>query len=169
MSSRATAGDLPRQPLARSLSARLSRRVRDEGGQALVEFALLLPIFLILMFGTAEFGLALNTTNDETHLANEVARYVSVNYDPAQGKSLVTWAKEQADSNFLLSNGQICITFPNGNANVGEPVEVIARTKMSWIPLLPKGVQGRTELKGRAVMRIEAPPESSLLEGSKCT
>jgi Flp pilus assembly protein TadG len=31
-----------------------------EGGQALVEFALVLPVFLLLIFGLVEFGLALN-------------------------------------------------------------------------------------------------------------
>ena len=39
---------------------RRGHNTSSEGGQALVEFALVLPIFLLLIFGLVEFGLALN-------------------------------------------------------------------------------------------------------------
>jgi len=58
------------------------RRAADERGQALVEFVLLLPIFLMLVFGMIEFGRAFNYWIDMTHLANEGARYAAVNRWP---------------------------------------------------------------------------------------
>jgi Flp pilus assembly protein TadG len=55
--------------------------VRCEDGQALVEFALVLPIVVIIIFGIASFGFALNGWNDETHLVSEAARCAAVNSD----------------------------------------------------------------------------------------
>jgi Flp pilus assembly protein TadG len=39
---------------------RRGQNISSEGGQALVEFALVLPVFLLLIFGLVEFGLAFN-------------------------------------------------------------------------------------------------------------
>ena len=58
------------------------RSAADERGVALVEFALVLPLILLLLFGMIDFGKAFNYWNDETHLANEAARYAVVNRNP---------------------------------------------------------------------------------------
>lgn len=135
-----------------------------EDGQALVEFVLVLPLLLLVLFGITEFGLALNTANDETHLANEVARYATVNQNPACKKeqepcpeSLAAWAKSQADSNFLASGGSVCIVFPKGTSNIGDPVKVSVSAKVNWMPILKLGVTSTT-VSGSAVMRLEATP-----------
>jgi Flp pilus assembly protein TadG len=65
----------------------------EEQGGALLEFALVLPILLAVVFGIAQFGLAFNSANDETHIANEVARYAVVNEDPSAKGSLAEWGK----------------------------------------------------------------------------
>jgi hypothetical protein len=144
--------------------ARARIRAAERDGQALVEFVLVLPLLLLLFVGIMQFGLALNTTNDETHLANEVARYLTVNFNPATEGSLVAWAKSQADTNFLESEGQICIQFPKGS-EIGQPVEVTTHTTMKWLPVL--GLV-ETTLTGKAVMRLEREPSSALLAGSEC-
>jgi Flp pilus assembly protein TadG len=126
-----------------------------ESGQALVEFALVLPILLLLVVGVAKFGLALNSANDETHLANEVARYASVNEDPSS-EALQKWAKSQADSK-ALTGQQICISFPKGTSNVGDPVEVKVTGTMKWLPILKLKVASSI-VEGKADMRLEAPP-----------
>src|SRR5207245_7628740 len=93
----------------RRLRAALRTRVADERGQALPEFVLVLPILLLVLFGIVQFGLALNSTNDETHLANEVARYAIINENPGGAEALQQWAKQQGDNNFLTGSGTICI------------------------------------------------------------
>jgi Flp pilus assembly protein TadG len=127
----------------------------DERGQAMVEFALLLPILLLLVFGIVQFGLALNSANDETHLANEVARYAIVNEDPS-AETLQKWAKSQADSK-ALSGQTVCISFPKGTSNVGDPVEVKVSGTIKWLPILKLEVAS-TVVEGKADMRLEAPP-----------
>ncbi len=60
---------------------RLFRRSREKGA-VLVEFALILPIFLLLIFGTMEAGWAFAQMNDVHHGVREGARLAAVNYDP---------------------------------------------------------------------------------------
>ncbi len=48
---------------------------RKERGQAVVEFALVLPIVLMMIFGIIEFGRVISGTLTANHCANELARY----------------------------------------------------------------------------------------------
>ncbi|HOY44914.1 MAG TPA: TadE/TadG family type IV pilus assembly protein [bacterium] len=52
--------------------------VRRQEGQSLVEFALVIPIFLLLLFGIIEFGRIWETMNTMTGAAREGARVAAV-------------------------------------------------------------------------------------------
>jgi Flp pilus assembly protein TadG len=134
-------------------------RAADSRGAALVEFALVLPILLTLLFGIAQFGLAINSANDETHLANEVARYATVNENPGEGRkeSLQEWGRRQADSK-ALSGQTVCITFPSGTG-FGAPVEVKVTGTINWFPVIRLKV-ARTVIEGKADMRLEHSPST---------
>jgi Flp pilus assembly pilin Flp len=54
---------------------------RDEEGAAAVEFAFLLPLLVLLLFGFIQFGLALNTRIQATNAAREAARAAVVGID----------------------------------------------------------------------------------------
>jgi Flp pilus assembly protein TadG len=61
------------------MTARLRSRVRAAvGGQALVEFALVFPIFLLLLFGLIEVGRFIYLNNAFNEAAREAARFGSV-------------------------------------------------------------------------------------------
>jgi Flp pilus assembly protein TadG len=55
-----------------------ARFVREERGQEIVEFALASFVFLMTIFGTLEFGLAVWRYNMVSNLAQEGARWASV-------------------------------------------------------------------------------------------
>ncbi len=57
---------------------RLSATSNSEIGQSLVEFALVLPMLLLLFFGIAEFGRAWMTRNILTGAAREAVRLAAV-------------------------------------------------------------------------------------------
>jgi Flp pilus assembly pilin Flp len=59
------------------------RVVSDRGqeGAAAVEFALLLPLLVLLLFGFIQFGLAFNTRIQATNAAREAARLAVVGID----------------------------------------------------------------------------------------
>lgn len=51
---------------------------RDQRGQGLVEIAIALPVFLILMMGVFDFGRAIYQYNAVSQAAREIARVTSV-------------------------------------------------------------------------------------------
>src|SRR6476619_3420484 len=117
--------------------------LRDERGVALVEFALVLPLVLVLLLGMIDVGKAVNYWNDETHLANEAARSAAVNKRIVPTELINQTVKNEADSAELRNGGtgsvsspgvQICIWFPNNTNSaddpardhaIGDPVQVI--------------------------------------------
>lgn len=137
-----------------------------EGGAALVEFALVLPVLLVLLLGMLDFGKAFNYWIDQTHLANEGARWAAVNKNPGGG-SLQQYVRSQANTPELRDGGtasvagpiQICITFPNGTSQVGDPVRVTASTTYNWLPFLGSRLGiAQTTMTASATMRLEAAP-----------
>jgi hypothetical protein len=145
----------PRAAVARACAT-------DERGAALVEFALVVPVLLMVLFGIVQFGLALNSANDATHLANEIARYATVNESPSSKETLQEWGKKQVDTPKVLSGQTVCISFPvdaatGTSGQTGDPVEVRVSGTINWIPILKLKV-GSTVVEGKAYMRLEAPP-----------
>jgi Flp pilus assembly protein TadG len=151
--------------LTASFLRRTRRLARSEDGAALVEFTLVVPILVVLVMGILWFGRALNYGIDETHLANEAARYATVNKNPGPAATLQESVRGQADSSELKnggtssvpSPGQLCIDFPNGTSNVGDPVKVTMSVNFNWLPILDLPVT-QTTIRSSAVMRLEAPP-----------
>jgi hypothetical protein len=58
---------------------RFGRRIRDSRGQALVEFALILPFLLLIVFGLAEVGYLLLDQHVVTKLSREGSNLISRN------------------------------------------------------------------------------------------
>lgn len=63
--------------LARPVRFRRSRE-RNERGASLVEFALVFPVFLLIIIGIIEFSFVLAQNNEVRHLAREGARIAAV-------------------------------------------------------------------------------------------
>ena len=142
-------------------------RFTDERGASLVEFALVLPLLLLLLFGLLDFGKAFNYWNDETHLAAEGARWAVVNSNPGGSQSLQQYIQQQADSAELRGLATVCVSFPNNpdtgsSGQVGDPVTVTVRSRYSWLPFVSSraGLSPTTTIQGTATMRLEALPTS---------
>jgi hypothetical protein len=148
--------------------AKVLRRSKDERGAAMVEFALVLPLLLTLVLGMMEFGKAFNYWIDATHLANEGARWAVVNHNPGTG-TLQEYIKGRANTVELRDGGtpsipsgdeaEVCISFPNGTANVGDPVLVTVTARYHWIPFIGDRIgSADVPIMGSATMRLEAQP-----------
>jgi Flp pilus assembly protein TadG len=152
--------------------------LRDERGVALVEFALVLPLVLVLLLAMIDVGKAVNYWNDETHLANEAARYAAVANSPTKNpdgtptaQSLSAAILGQADTTELKNGGTtsipsgqtICIWFPNKHSPVqasdyaaGQPVQVVVTTRYFWLGyLVGKGLLPSSTLRATSTMRLE--------------
>jgi Flp pilus assembly protein TadG len=139
-------------------------RARSEKGVALVEFALLLPILALLLFGMLDFGKAFNYWIDETHLANEGARWAAVNKNPSTSGTLQQYIRSQATTTELRDGGtssisgplSVCITYPSGTANEGDPVKVTVQTTYNWMGLIADRISvASSTITGSATMRLE--------------
>jgi hypothetical protein len=146
----------------------------NDAGVAMVEFALVLPLLLTLVLGMVDFGKAFNYWIDETHLANEGARWAVVDKNPgaASGLSLQQYIQKQAAQigGSGLANTTVCVRFPEGTQRVGDPVEVTIKIAYKWLQFFnqknPLPFMGGTKLNfgittpiaGSATMRLEGPP-----------
>src|SRR6266536_1162102 len=110
-----------------------------EEGTALVEFAFILPILALLLFAMLDFGKAMNYWIDQTHLANEGARWAVVNRNPGAGAgdSLQQYLRNSADSAELRANSEVCVDFPDGSAAVGQAVRMRMKIDYNWLSWFP--------------------------------
>jgi Flp pilus assembly protein TadG len=158
----------------------LRARLRSESGQAITEFAIVLPVLLLLVLGIIDIGRAVNDWNDQTHVANLVARYAAVGALPTSGpcgtnalgagETLTQFVDcEVGIDSPALQNGSnggngpsavnVCVSIPNNTQF--QPVTVKVTTNYKWLPYL--GIPTPTSsITGSATQEIENPPPSSL-------
>lgn len=99
------------------------RRGGDERGQAMVEFALVLPILLTVMFAAVEFGSAYWTYQQVSAAASEGARRAIVlRSDSSTSRtSKITEAVKDASPNLDSTKLSISVT---SSWTIGDPVTV---------------------------------------------
>jgi hypothetical protein len=153
----------PRAPIEEIVSGLADTTIRvparRERGQATVEFALILPVFLLLVAGIVKFGIALNYWLDMQRVANQGARWATVNAYPGCPRTGPNSPCSPTLQNYLaaqkIAQGEIlktCITFPNATSAIGDPVKVaISRPMNLGIPFVPISVT----INGSATMRLE--------------
>lgn len=129
------------------------RLIKNEKGASAVEFAIILPILIMLVFGIFQFGIAYNTYITITHAAREGARIAAVDLDPYDHDPLIDIIIERANN--IITKDNITINHPDPAVlKIGDPVEVIITYKITIeIPLLPPWEN--ITLTSRAVMRLE--------------
>ena len=138
-----------------------ARRLRgEEAGQSLVEFAIVLPLFLVIVYGVLDFGIAVNYWMDENHLAASGARLAVVNYTPSSGTP-ADYIKSQAETEELRNGATVQITHPDG-CDAGDPITVTVSYPYQWMSFLTDGslveafgIDATTTIRGSATMRLE--------------
>jgi Flp pilus assembly protein TadG len=140
---------------------------RKRRGAAAVEFALVAPLFFLLIFGMIEFGRMIMVQQVLTNASREGARKAVLD-----GSSVTdvnnTVIAHMADASITVANGNITIT-KNGTTitdlanqtTYGDPISVRVSVPFSQVSWLPTSFLlnwfGRTDidLKAATVMRRE--------------
>ena len=134
-------------------------RRRDSRGSAAVEFALVLPVVLLLVLGIVDFGRMLNAQITVSAAAREGARWAALRLDTTTGvtvASRVTTASPglaPAPTTAVLSS---CPATPAAgqNASVTVSATYTLLTPLRTISgLFGGGLPGSVTLTGRGVMR----------------
>jgi Flp pilus assembly protein TadG len=122
------------------------KQLRNESGAAAVEFALVVPLLLLLLLGIIEFGRVFNAQMQVTAAAREAARVMAI-----QKQADLSIATAIADTPGLtpaLTSGQVvvapgsCTTSTDATVTVTYSLRLVAGLFGSSVPLT-----------GRAVMR----------------
>ena len=150
---------------------------KREEGQALIEFALIAPVFLMIVFGIIYFGIGLNWWLDMNRVANQGARQAVVNHWPPYCLRTDTSCANSTSTtscNTVLATGSrarlqdvlrcqtrnnatVTICYPGKSpaaATVGDPVRVRITAPFAFFFMNRLDI----ELKATAAMRLEQVP-----------
>ncbi|MGC9221196.1 MAG: TadE/TadG family type IV pilus assembly protein [Solirubrobacteraceae bacterium] len=165
------------------------RNLHRQDGQALVELAFVIPLLLLFLFGIIDFGLALNTANTDTNIANYAVREAAVigtstSATCASGgtvsteNNLQSWAQCE-DGASGTSAPSVCVAdvagpSPSATYTIGDPVKVEVTSTFHWLSLLV-GAGGyfggivqsaASQISSSATMRLEASVSAASTSGT---
>jgi hypothetical protein len=183
------AGPLRLLQMRRDFALRLRPFRRDEG-QAIVEFALVVPFLLALVLLLVDFGKVTAYWLNVTQVASEGARVASVNApcstatadgicDGTEITDIQAYLQKELDPevrNGSLNVGPhagatISVCYPDGRSSVGDPVRVTISThyRPTLLSFLGGGFSiANIPLKGSATMRLEHAATNAALTGGAC-
>ena len=121
---------------------------KNEKGQALVEFALIFPVFMLLLFAIIEFSRLWETTNVVTSAAREGVRVASVT---APSLAQVTSAANNILNASNINNGTVTVTGPN------DSDQVIVTVSVNYVPITGNLIPGLNQMTitRQSIMRWE--------------
>ena len=124
--------------------------IRGEKGQSLVEFALVLPVLVLLVIGMIEFGRVLNVWLIVGNGAREGARYAAVGLSEAK---VIQKVKDFCPT---LDPGSLVIEVTGAQGPRGTPVTVRVEHAIDIIPLFrPMFPENPFPVSAEAVMTLE--------------
>ena len=93
------------------MTRRLRRLREDSSGTSAMEFALIAPMFIVMMLGVMQVGLWMHGYNGMRAVAAETSRYMTVEYQKGNRVSnydVAVWARNTAiQSSYILDGGTV--------------------------------------------------------------
>jgi Flp pilus assembly protein TadG len=125
------------------------RRARN--GQALAEFALVIPIVLLMFMGIFDLGRMIFAYNDISNAAREGARKAIVNQDPTAIRN------EALAATTGLAPSDVTVTPTNCTAPVKIGCMISVKVDYLWKPLTPiiGNIVGPISLSATTAMPVE--------------
>src|SRR5919199_1382541 len=129
------------------------RREREDGGQASVELALVLPLVMMVLLAVVQVGLLVRDQILVVHAAREAAREAAVDPSPDAPKRAAVGSSTLAESRLTVTS--------SGRGAAGSRVRVdVAYRAPTAVPLLGAAV-GDVTLRASATMRVEGSSTGS--------
>jgi hypothetical protein len=125
-------------------------------GQTLVEFALILPIIVILLFGIIDFGLMLNHRITLQHAVREGARYAAVH----DGCTDIQDRTKDRAGNAIPDRNTVSVSYEDNPAPAGSTVKVSAPFEWQF-PLMTRFGVGSIDTSVSGSGRLELAVSSA--------
>jgi len=137
------------------------RMRRNRGrGQALVEFALVIPLFLLVIFGLVDLGRAVFVNNSLAEAARDGARYGSVqarSYDDASRAAVEDWVLDRLEGVPNPTVTVTCVpqTFALGCTGNGEDLVIVTtEADLDMITPIIGQIVGTLQLNARSEVLV---------------
>jgi Flp pilus assembly protein TadG len=129
--------------------------MKSEKGQSLVEFALVLPVLLLLLFGIVDFGRAFHAYLTIDHVGRDAARTASIG--KIDDASIVTTAKNNIMSVSGINSVDVTVSPSKASRTSGDEVTItIKNAKFTLLtPILGSLVKEITFKEDKTIMRVE--------------
>ncbi|MBG6182284.1 Flp pilus assembly protein TadG [Arthrobacter sp. CAN_A214] len=114
-----------------------------ERGAVAVEFAVLLPVLILVLLGIMEFGRAFNVQTSLTSAAREGARVMAITKDATDARQKAINAAVSLDP--LPTNVSVA---PCGSSSIGQQTTVTITYELNSLT----GIAGPFTMTGRGVM-----------------
>ncbi|MFD4703908.1 TadE/TadG family type IV pilus assembly protein [Gottfriedia sp. NPDC058432] len=126
--------------------------MKSEKGQSLVEFALVLPLLVMLLLGIVDFGRIFHVYLTLDHAGREAARTASIGKDDDTIRSV---AVTDATS-IKLTKENVKIDFdPSNTRTSGSKVKITITYPVSFLTPVISQIVGDLTLKSTTIMRLE--------------
>jgi Flp pilus assembly protein TadG len=137
------------------------RHRESQRGAALVEFALVLPLLLVLVFGTIEFGLLMFNQQIITNASREGARFGIVQDIPRKTLAEITAVVTSYTADHLVTFGVPnvpAVSVDNsGGTSFGDDLKVTVTYQYDFLvlPNFITSLAGNVTLRAQTVMKYE--------------
>ena len=125
--------------------------LKKKRGQAIVEFALILPVFILILLGIMEFGLVFHQYLVVTAASREGARVAALGGSDAETLTMVNTSAAS------INAGQLTTTITPANRVKGQTVSVQVTNPVTIrAPLISQAFpQNPFPVTGTTIMRVE--------------
>jgi len=139
---------------------RSDRRALRRTGMAMVEFVIVLPILLMLVFAIAEFGVLFGRWQTLANAAREGARTAVVFRSSCNSATVIAEVRQRVKDyasplGIVLTDGEITVTGVCGTSTTSSTVSVSKPYTFDVLPNIAGSVSPTIDLVGNSVMRNE--------------
>ena len=137
------------------MKAQALRRKKQEGA-SLVEFSVIAPLFVVLLFGLVEFGMAIYDKGVLTNASREGARFGVVYSNPRKtateiGNKVQTYLTNAG----FTDTASINVTGAGGSSGASLTVTVTYPYHFTVLPNFVSGLTGTMNLTANTIMLME--------------
>lgn len=132
---------------------------KNEDGQAMIEFALVLPIFLLILCGIIDFGWLFYNQLALNNICREGARYAVVNTaENHSTDAIINHIDNYIDSTYTVGDVDVTVTYSKPLDPVGGDVTVAVEKEFKYLTPIISTVTGKPtrQLVAEVVMKVES-------------